>query len=177
MCGEALGLTISDVGPGAEVLSLWAFALVGDETGACPHLTGAAGDRDAHTVELPIVRMSRNEPEDALVPELGRDPLGRRDGIGIGVNDFGEAASGIGQLPERGMVQRVVAVAIWHVDADRIDERFAGRMRSSSGIRRCLDGQWVRPGSEVERGCRRRSAAIGLSLESRSLPSEMTTIA
>src|SRR4249919_3940468 len=58
------GLTISDVGPGAEVLSLWAFALVGDETSACPHLTGAAGDCDAHTVELPIVRMSRNEPEE-----------------------------------------------------------------------------------------------------------------
>ncbi len=113
-----MGLTISDVEPGAEVLSLWAFALVGDETGACPHVAGAARDRNLHAVEFPIVWLSGHETDEVLVPELGRYPLGGRDGIGIGVNDFGEGAGRIGQLPERRLVQRIVAVTIRHVDAN-----------------------------------------------------------
>ena len=113
-----MGLTISDVEPGVEVLVLRALAPVGDEAGARPHLARAAGDRDAHAMELPIVWMSGHETEEVLVSKLGRNPLGRRDGICIGVNDFGEGAGRVGQLPERRLVQRIVAVTIRHVDAN-----------------------------------------------------------
>src|SRR5262245_16231003 len=101
-----MGLTISDVEPGAEVLVLRTLGLVGDVAAPRPYRTAVAPvDRYANRMKPAIVRVGRREPEKVLKPKFFADAVCGPEDSRIGIDDTRRSASGVSEAPERLGVQ------------------------------------------------------------------------